>query len=1123
MMDDYNAFRLKIIEFIERDFFGPSEPEEILDDSPISRYISGILFPQLQADEDDSSTDGEDLDVRDKDEEEVGVIGQTSSFFPSAMGLSFMVGQEAKQINCLLEYGKYQKIDQSEYDLISISIPDFPIKSIDSPAFNRCVTVSNDQIKLKTSISKQERDEIVHELNNLGIDKKFISLIYRLYDKLHSGWKRIPCQHKINIDISKALNKISVPDENNLQLCIVTKEIPKISGRMCTLSLTNNIKTNQIKSDVTNTFFQVSIRLSGQKGQFLDLTNAAKLSQDEEELSLGLLYLEKKYYSSGHGTSVGWAGENISESSANEIFTRPIPSYELPQMNLDSMAHESLEELPQLDMHFYGTSDQEAIVNQLKKITRLYSSWIDRIEKEIGRYDSRYQAVAKKHIDRCRKSASRMNAGIASLANDGMAFKAFQLANRAMLMQRSHTKLQSQRKSISEQTSMPNDYSSIEAKWRPFQIAFILLALESIIHKESEYRDFVDLIWFPTGGGKTEAYLGVTAFTIFFRRLSNNPEISGGTTVIMRYTLRLLTSQQFQRACTLICACEKLREKEVLGDSPISIGLWLGGSSTPNTIDDAEERIAQLFRLGNDAPNPFQVLFCPWCGTPMTRIRGEGSNCYRIKSKPHKYFSMWCQNQNCDFNRELPIKIIDEDIYHDPPTLLFGTVDKFAMMPWKEEIANIFALDGSNTLSPELIIQDELHLISGALGTVVGAYESAIDILCSAKGIKPKIIASTATIRRAAEQCRALYGRDTMQFPSPGIDAKDSFFAVEANTQDKPGRIYIGVMPSGNTSTTMQVRLIANLMQGVKLIDASPEVKDKFWTQVIYCNSIRELGTSKSIVNDDVKQYSSALVDRNADRSQLRYYSDSEVVELTSRVSAEGIPAILNNLNIPYNDGKSNPIEVLLATNMISVGVDIDRLGLMTVLGQPKTTSEYIQASSRVGRKYPGLVITLYSPVKSRDRSHYERFQEYHQSIYRFVEPTSVTPFSSPARDKTLPSIIISLLRHYLGFHKNQDIPKIVIEPEKISNMAQVLIERIKKSDSSELESTVYDIEKIVDNIKTICSANDGVAYSSAGRDKDKRLLMKRVGDDSRDAFYEVPQSMRNADSEVFISVDYNS
>jgi len=549
-------------------------------------------------------------------------------------------------------------------------------------------------------------------------------------------------------------------------------------------------------------------------------------------------------------------------------------------------------------------------------------------------------------------------------------------------------------------------------------------------------RNIVDIIWFPTGGGKTEAYLALTAFVIFYRRLKY-PDASVGTAVLMRYTLRLLTSQQFSRASTLICACDRIRaelwnesrRRDTRWKESITIGLWIGGDHTPNKNTSYEPKGAKEYydRLvntshgslehRNDYYNKFQVLTCPWCGAslvPPANAEGRNGSKWGYRTDDHGRFYIRCVRPGCPYEGRLPVQVVDEELYRTPPTLLFATVDKFAMIAWNKDVGNFFGL-GTNNRAPELIVQDELHLISGPLGSIVGLYETAIDSLCSSKGVRPKIVASTATIRRAGDQCRHLYNRTVRQFPPSGLDASDSFFAKEAETNEKPGRLYVGVFPSGKTKAMLQTKVMSTLLQYVNMLDAEDNIKDQYWTLTAYFNSLRDLGKCSGLVDDDIKDFMKRLCRRIATDRIIRQIAMAD--ELTSRVPTTALVKCLKKLEkTTYSkenqEAKNYAVNVLLATNMISVGVDVDRLNLMTVVGQPKLTSEYIQATSRVGRKYPGLVCVLYDATKSRDRSHFEQFHAYHESFYRFVEPTSVTPFSQPALDRALHAVLVGLARH---------------------------------------------------------------------------------------------------------------
>lgn len=1115
--NQYQEFRKDMVEFLRRDIVGPTTELEVIEDAPTVRYSAGILFPQQVESTDDGTGISKELDTRTRDEEAVGTIEQATSFFPSAMGLSFSVSNKISNLEVEVDAAKYAPLENTDFDLVKYKVSSINEKYADNITFTDKFEYKDGYLTLKSQLSRAERD------NFLSIDpdnRQFKNALYKIM-RLQDGWKRLPINHKVIIDTSKSKADYLIEKEK-LKLVVVIKPLGT-NKRICTVSLINTAETAQSQNDHKSSYFQTSIKIADKSGQniFEDMGKSEFDSGDPEEKSLKLLFRNKRFFATGHGCSAEWESTG---SQASQVRSVTIPSHLVPQMSFDINTDDG--KGLDLRMASMAYDDKSKLMGHLNSLVGAYEKWIDGLSRDSNQLDDDLLATAKSHIELCKEAATRMRSGIAILDADSNALRAFNLANEAMLMQRTHTFLQATKKFPDEATKMPEKYDDRSTEsvssWRPFQTAFILMGLESLANDKSSFKDIVDLIWFPTGGGKTEAYLGLTAFTIFYRRLTNSNEVSGGTTVLMRYTLRLLTSQQFQRANTLICACEKIRVTNTeLGDTPISIGLWLGSGSTPNTIKDAEYRLSQLILQKDDSSsnNPFQVLSCPWCGTHMVKKNYQGVNGYRIRSHPSR-FVMWCPNRECDFHDELPISVIDEDVYRTAPTLLFGTVDKFAMLPWKSEAAKIFALDeGNPRLSPELVIQDELHLISGSLGTMVGLYESAIDIMCSAKGRKPKIIASTATIRRAKEQCNALYAREVRQFPSPGLNSEDSFFAREAEiNSETPGRQYIGIMPSGKTSTTMQVRLMANNIQGAQILAYPDEVKDKYWTQVIYCNSIRELGSSKSIIYDDVKEYSSAVADRY--QKELRKYSDNDVQELTSRIPAELIPEILQRLTVEYPN--KGAIDTLLATNMISVGVDIDRLGIMLILGQPKTTSEYIQASSRVGRKYPGLVVTLYSPVKSRDRSHFEQFKKYHQSLYRYVEPTSVTPFSAPVRDKALHAVIIMLVRHYLGFETNKQLAEFNPNSEKLKDVINLILERVNKIDSAEVERTKIEIEKVISTITDISQLGEAAMYGPSNS-KDKTALMRSPTDSDFAGRYSTPQSMRSTDVECVVRLDHSA
>ena len=579
-----------------------------------------------------------------------------------------------------------------------------------------------------------------------------------------------------------------------------------------------------------------------------------------------------------------------------------------------------------------------------------------------------------------------------------------------------------------------------------------------------------------------------------------------------------------------------------------------GGTHIPNRNEGKNSASYHLEKLKNvskhyyvrsekERHNKFQVLKCPWCGTKMVKddrnnkLVGEWG--YNMGSGKHFY--MFCPQEDCDFTNKLPIQIIDDELYRNPPTLLFGTVDKFAMMPWDGRIGAFFGI-GSNNRAPELIIQDELHLISGALGTVVGIYETAVDGICGQKGVYSKIIASTATIRRAKEQCSVLYNREVVQFPAPGLDAEDSFFARESTIDYEKGiygRKYIGIMPSGKTKAMTEIRMMAALMQKAYTMDMPDEIKDKFWTLTVYFNSLKDLGKASTLVDDDVKDFIIRTANRMFTTRRLIVRAD----ELTSRVSTTELNETLDKLEkIEYSkenmEAKQYASSVLLATNMISVGIDVARLNVMLMVGQPKLTSEYIQASSRVGRSFPGLCFIQYDATKSRDRSHYERFRSYHESFYRFVEPTGATPFSKPARERALHAVLTAMIRQREEWKDDKDAQKFDMGnlEKSISEIQEFILSRIKSINARSENQLKDDIEDVRSEMQEFfekwqelveeCNQDGGKIPIYFGRrfmvsppNSEERRLLRQYNSAGRDTAVDTLTSMRNVDAPVTGSV----
>ena len=759
---------------------------------------------------------------------------------------------------------------------------------------------------------------------------------------------------------------------------------------------------------------------------------------DREAASIALLYRRQRTFAVGHGCAADWDEPDAAAERVAVVRAECLPVFEAPSITPDVLLEDgrklevSMAALAGLTPGDDGFAAVEAVAGG-------YEAWIARRREEAASLPERFRAAASDHLGQCEEAARRMRDGMAYLRGDALAREAFALANRAMLLQQVRSRLgwrAAEFDSDEVRVTYPEPYVRADEAalteqgqpWRAFQIAFLLLSVRSVDDGAPGDRDTVELIWFPTGGGKTEAYLGLAAFHMFLRRLRDPRH--DGVDVLMRYTLRLLTAQQFQRAATLLAAMEYLRRKqpERLGGHPFAIGLWVGSGSTPNRREDAVRALGELQRRRNRR-NPFILLRCPWCQAQMGpfEARGRGRGRRRVRGAPAVLgyeqsggtVVLGCPDSACDFAGGLPIHVIDEDIYERRPSFVVATVDKLATLAWYPQARSIFGIGANGDRDrrpPGLVVQDELHLISGPLGSMAGLYEAVIDELCTDRReeppARPKIVSSTATISRYREQILALYGRpDVALFPPPGLAAGDSFFGRYATDEDGaalPGRRYVGVHAVGYGSLqAAQVRVFASALQAPQPF--SPEHRDPWWTLVVFFNSLRELGAAVSLVQSDVADHLRVIRERTgAPYGSMRRLR--RVEELTSRLQDDEVPAMLESLGIAASDrGRGGPVDVCLASSILEVGVDIERLSLMAVVGQPKTTSQYIQVTGRVGRSWrerPGLILSLYSPVRPRDRSHFERFRSYHQRLYAEVEPASVTPYSPPAFERALHAVM---------------------------------------------------------------------------------------------------------------------
>lgn len=1070
----YAEVRQKIIEAIRTDLIGPREEEEVLEENPRYAYLVGMLDAQND-DEDYSSAgeqevdadmaieDGEDYTAGEEDDNEP--ISTTRFQLPSSIGISFYVQSDLNGLNLDVSWGDYSK----------------------------------------SSRKYTGKDEKEHS---------------------RAVYTRIPMKETVRVVFADFTRTNDYPLVCDSNVHVHVSRIPLKGGYSLVTAYVVNKRKNPANS-TERLMFQVELKAHAEDGRPVFIAEhicREILAADE------FYFAQRPILGRGRGCAAVW--DKPVNGKTTSISTAFIPEYEFPGVSAA---------LDGFDQYYFSTltmskkAKKDETIGKLKTLADSYDSWITKTLSGSKRMEDQAfrERIGNTVIGRCQDALRRIREGIHIIETDDTAFEAFCFMNCVIFLQNS-IKNYAKKHGTDEVVCSFTDFirqkgGSSNFGWRPFQIAFILMNLAGIVNPEHPDREIVDLLYFPTGGGKTEAYLGLMAFAIANRRLRATEDseynLDGGVTVMLRYTLRLLTTQQRDRITKMVVAAEKIRRQAYprFGTEPISIGFWVGGGVTPNKFEEFIEKPDRP-QDARSAVNHVckQLLTCPFCGKPL-----KEENFYIDTDR--KTIEIYCSDRDCEFYKyrdgryPIPVYLVDEEIYSKCPTIILSTVDKFARLPWDVSTNALFgrvnrkcSRDGyvaigaehgrhnrtetlpTSTLTdirpflpPELIIQDELHLITGPLGTVYGAYETIIEDMCTHDGIRPKYVVSTATIKNAEEQTRCLYARkNTTQFPPNGFEIGDSFFIREIPVDDNPFRKYVGICAPGQSMKNALLWIYAIILQAAytySLQEEYRDVIDPYYTLVGYFNSIRELGGAVRLLQDDIPKRIHRIK-RKYGLEKERYLYRNE--EITSRMASFRIPEKLSQLETTFE--KKDCLDTAIATNMIAVGMDVDRLGLMVVTGQPKQNSEYIQATSRIGRSHPGLVVTLYNAYRPRDLSHYENFTGYHAQLYRFVEGTTATPFSARARDRVLHALVISAIRlNYPQMANNPDAAAIVsLTDEQIATVRKMIIDRLNIVKPSAIADAEDEINQFIEWWKLRASRTDKpLRYYVVGTDRYNRLM----------------------------------
>ncbi|WP_417435560.1 C-terminal helicase domain-containing protein [Idiomarina abyssalis] len=655
-------------------------------------------------------------------------------------------------------------------------------------------------------------------------------------------------------------------------------------------------------------------------------------------------------------------------------------------------------------------------VSSAKKMHTLLVSWgednwspytlNDRAKKEGWSQEALNSALsASKDFT---EESNRIEEGISLLQNDDALFKAFTLMNEAMSF------------------SANGKYDS----WRSFQFGFLLANLKSIVNQDEE-TDIADVVWFATGGGKTETYLGLLITAALYDRLTGK---SSGITAWSRFPLRMLSLQQTQRFANAIAAADIVRKKHKIGGARFSLGFLVGNGATPNSIS-TEPRSGEPDIDDIDMPTRFQVLDnCPYCHRATIKM-GFSRKLWRLTHS--------CKNEECITSGEpLPIYIVDDEIYRFLPTIIVGTLDKAASISMQTAMRGLVGSPvglcseghgytyasrskkpsgclvpdckgqinplpmSKEKFGPSFRLQDELHLLRDSLGAVDAHYEALFDSLeYELCGRKPKILASSATLTGYEKQVEVLYQRKGRVFPVPPPTTGSGFWTADS---DEKMRDFIAVAPKGVTIEYTIDRLLTELQKAIRELKDDPQkvckeigIPEKFadelisiyGTNVVYGNTIRDL----------------EAVSRSAETQLAEVSGKTNVASLTGKTGFNEVSKILNRLDKP-EENFDERLHILTASSMMSHGVDIDRLNVMVMLGIPLSTAEFIQATARVGRKFPALVFVIHKIGRERDAGVYRSFNQFIRQGDRFVDPIPISKRSRQVLNRTIPGMVLARL-----------------------------------------------------------------------------------------------------------------
>lgn len=714
-------------------------------------------------------------------------------------------------------------------------------------------------------------------------------------------------------------------------------------------------------------------------------------------------------------------------------------------------------------------------------------SWEARREELIGASPSKADATSwTAALEEYDAEVARFEQGIWALQNDARAERAFCLLNEAM----------------DRANGTAHGADGFDA-WRTFQLVFIVSSLKDVVAREHpewghiDDRDHVDVVWVATGGGKTESYLGLIAFALFFDRMRGKER---GLTSWVKFPLRMLSLDQLDRFCKLFLILNQIANEQSLGGDSFLIGYYMGDANTPNAFSVHSD----FQRYGKSPKEIGEALDDLRTGRMAGKSRADISNHlfnevlqekdkkrYRLmtacpardcKEPVHVWVDGEAQETSiiCPIHGALPVIFVDDEIYRRVPSVVISTIDKLAILAFNPEVRNLIIrpyghcnkhgyyssdskakgsckgcgfnkapvdarrVDASEFYdpAPALQVQDELHLLKEQLGSYDSHYESLVDHIHTrllpnepryrvhgAKG-RTKIVGATATISEYEHQVAQLYGRqaNARRFPVWGATVAGNFYMRATQEARRVLASLWAVNMSGPVahdeilfSYWGRLAGLINNADNQRQMLAAAHIDPASVSSDDWGKALSLAATTLSYFQNKQKAYQRIQdLEGGFPKFCAEYAREHEgllgevaqrLASLTGDNNFEEIRATKTRLESPF--GGDGWLAHLAATSIISHGVDVGRLNFILFSGQPSETAEYIQASSRVGRKHLGVSLVAGDTLHDRDELHYINHRSYHENQNSFVSGASISRYSRNLITRTFPGLLLALIQMY--------------------------------------------------------------------------------------------------------------